>query len=253
MILMKTQLLILLFVSAFLLAGCAQKAAYDCSDGTIVENAADCPPEELAPPEPEPQAPEPENETVPDQGQMLSPDVQAVFDKSAVVKSLQYTYTGPETTPAKEIWWITPEKAKVSLEISEKYYTDSTIDTVYFDRVTMKAVGYCEQRLAACKNLNTPQNVSYDEYWTETPLDWIAKVPASTVRKPGSQVDQRTTVKLEWEDDGTQWTMFVYDYFGLPIKIEARTPAETRTWTYYDTGVNMVKPEDLTHKMISLV
>jgi hypothetical protein len=45
--------------------------------------------------------------------------------------------------------------------------------------------------------------------------------------------------------------MFVWDYWGLPIKIDATNTAGTRTWAYFDLSVNTVKTTDMEHEIVT--
>ena len=239
---------IALFVGLLLIASCVPVAKlYDCPDGTKVTNPAACP----APKQPigvntqeQPTIPKETQPPVPVKG-VITDTAQALFSKFTKVTSLQFSYVESPAVLPDNFYYVTKDKMKITLSMKSKYDDTNWYDNVYLDLADKIGFAYCENKVL-CKpeNLNRAFNVDYSKYIIQTPFDWMARITAANLTGRSKNLESRNSIEVYFEINGTSGTMFVDDFFSVPLYVFF----EGKTYEFRDLMVNEVKDTDLAHQ-----
>jgi len=223
---------------------------YVCPDGSRVLNPDKCLPvfEEEEPvviePEPVPVIEEEEPEPEPIQP-VLSEEAQALFNKFTKVTSLQYSYVeSPDILP-ENIYYTSRDKMKIKLKTRVRFSSEESYDTVYLDLIEETAVGYCENRdRSMCPDRDKPFKVNYNDYFVETPFDWVTKITRAELTGRSQTIENRNAVVVNFEINGEAGVMFVDSFFGVPLEINFMN----KKYEFRDIVINEATNEDLEHQ-----
>ena len=156
------------------------------------------------------------------------------------VKSLRYSYKGPQTkdffydffVKGKNIKYLPNPDYKI-LDVDEDAY-----DTIYINRELKTAEGYCDDR--TCRVKGKKANLTYEEVYVWTPLDWLYNIEFA--EKTGEElIEQRDTWKLL---TGIGETIWIDTFFGVPLKVEF----EGNKYRFQKMTFNDVKDEEVIPK-----
>jgi hypothetical protein len=179
-------------------------------------------------------AEQPSQETQP--VKVIAPEVQEAISKSARIKSLRYSYKGPETKEFSYIFLVKGTKIKYSVYPTYKVIDvdADSYDTIYIDTTSKTAQAYCDNR--QCKAKGKKADLDYGKYYIKTPLDWVNSIESAN--KISEQLIQsRNTLKI-LTNDGTMW---VDNYYGVPLQVES----SGNIYEFQKMVVNDVKDEEV--------
>ena len=146
----------------------------------------------------------------------MSPEVKELLGIAAKkVKSLRYSYKGPETKDFFYTFFVKEAKVKYILNPTYKAIDldDEAYDTIYLDKELKTAQAYCDNR--KCKVKGKKADLDYDEAYIWTPLEWIGGIEFA--EKVGEElIESRNTWKLSIND----FIVWVDTYFGVPLQVE---------------------------------
>ena len=250
---------LLSLVIVLFIAGCVHvQTIYICSDGREVSNPGLCPREadesdDLSD-EPDVVVPAPEDQEQEMEGEEeeeivyevdISDAAQELFDKSSNVLILYYVYKEPGKIIDEHLYYTSKEKMKITLKTRAIFADDEAYDTIYLDLVNKKAVGYCEDRdRQFCPDRDSPFNLDFEDYFVETPFDWIDKLNKAELTGRSQRIESRNAVEMDIEVKGVAGIMFVDSFFGVPLDI---TLGEDK-FLFKDINVNLEKVTELDHQ-----
>lgn len=151
------------------------------------------------------------------------------------ITSLYYKYKGPESGEEFYDFYVKSSRIKYNpyLEIKTLDAPDS-YDTIFIDKTARTAQSYCVA--AYCKYKGKKEDLSYDNAYISTPLDWINGL--TTAKKVGEEViDSRSAWKIE-TNKGILW---VDTFYGIPLKAESGG----KTYRFQQISVNSVQDSDV--------
>ena len=240
-----------LIVVVFFVASCVPVAKYYvCPDGSQVKNPANCPVVQDEK-EQEPEEPQTIIEEIQEEieevfeEKIISEEAAALFSKITGVKGLQYSYVeSPEVLP-QNTYFTSREKMKVELKTKVRYSPDDSYDTVYLDLVEKTAVAYCENKdRQTCPDRDKAYRVEFDDYFIETPFDWLGKVTSADLTGRSQSIEQRNAAEVSFEIDEASGVMFIDAYYGVPLTITFGN----KQYEFRDIVINEVDDEDLDHQ-----
>lgn len=207
-------LIILVLVAAVILAGCSKE--YQCANGKIVSDPSLCASEQKSAPAQESPTASAVAET-PVLEYNIPEGIQKVLDRSKTLKSFTYIYKEvhrPLELP--RTFWIKGSIVKREMPVITSILYNNKIDTAIFDRVKKTAMGYCEsEKYCAVRGKVGP--LDYDEYYVNTPFDWIEEI--RTAEKLNSErMFDRDVWKLNVNKG--EMTMWVETYYGVPLRVD---------------------------------
>ncbi|MBI2208951.1 hypothetical protein HYU50_05650 [Candidatus Woesearchaeota archaeon] len=218
---------IIIVLMAFLLIfiyGCAQTA-----EKTPVSEKAQEPEEAGAAAETEEKAPSTNG---------ISPEVKQLLDTAGTkVKSVRYSYKGPETADFYYQFYVKGNKIKYlpdpdykAIDVDEDAY-----DAIYLDKGLKTALAYCDDR--KCRVKGQKAELGYNDAYIMTPLDWLSQIKSA--EKTGEElINKRSAWKLS-TNAGTVW---VDTFFGVPLQAES----SGNLYKFDKISFNDVKDEDVT-------
>ncbi|MBI5061565.1 MAG: hypothetical protein HZB67_04605 [Candidatus Aenigmarchaeota archaeon] len=164
------------------------------------------------------------------------------------VKSMIFMYQDPQNKPEKDQYFIKGEKIKISLAQLDHISDNIYVTTIYLDRSTQEAIGYCEAKMYRCKDPNKPFPVPFSKYERKTPVDWIAGVTYAE-EVSSERIDDREVAVLQFEEDGSAVKMWLDTFFGVPLKIQVmKSGSIVDEYIFEDIAFNSVTDDQLVHK-----
>jgi len=246
--------IIAVFLMALVLmmvAGCAAPQAEPDDDTEPVRKST--PREQEPAPEPE-EREEPEPEDEPEEVEARPPMNKKVAElltkHEGRVKSLKYMYQDATMKPEEWETWIMGNKMHVKLREMDNIKGDVYIDNVYLNLATNDAEGYCERNVYRCADPNSPVDVQFRKYYRKTPIEWIQEVTYAE-KEAEEQMQQRNVWKIWYEKDGEKTTMWVDEYYGVPVRVEVRSGGVKSEYIFEDIGFNAVDDSDLEHAFVT--
>ncbi len=184
-------------------------------------------------------------------GGVVNPEVQKIFDKAAAIKSYASTYNTLHEKPEVVEIYVKGDNIKYKMFDEMIYQNKIHYDTVYLDKSTKTAKGYCEERNPVkCPDMDKVFTLDYDERYVETPLEWLMKFQPSQLKAIGSEiVDQRQVLVLGGELNGEPVKLWVDKFYGVPIRVEvgqSEKVTEIDTYIFSNMRVNSLKTADVT-------
>lgn len=242
-------MLVLAVVILFVTSCAPMPRYYVCPDGSKVLNPDDClgVGEEEEEEKDEPGAePEPVVEEETKEPDVISEEAQALFDSISKVNSVQYNYVeSPETMP-EHTYYVSRDKMRIDLEERVKLSKTESYDNVYLDLVDETAVAYCEYMdRTICPDRDKAYEVEFEDYYIETPFDWVAKITGAELTGRSQTMENRNAIEVEFEVDGESGTMFVDSFFGIPMKITMGDKSYE-----FRNLFTQISPEELEHQSI---
>lgn len=243
----KFPVLLVAFSVVFMfLAGCAaQQAAPQVEDEPVQEEPEEQE-EEYTAPEPEDE-PEPEPEPVRQMDKKVAELLQKHVGR---VHSMKYMYQDQTIKPEEWETWVKDDRMHVKLREMDNIEGDTYVDHVYLDLVSEDAEAYCERNVYRCADPNTPVDVNFKKYYRKTPIDWINSIDYA-VKETEEQMQQRTVWKLVSEEGDKTTTMWVDDYYGIPLIVEVERGGDVNRYVYEDMSYNSVDDSDLEHDLVT--
>ena len=237
--------LVLVFSIAFLfLAGCATQPQVQDDDDEPVIKPITTPKEVEVEPDDEPE-PEPEPAKV------MNKKVAELLQKHVGrVNSMRYMYQDQTIKPEEWETWIKGDRTHVKLREMDNIRDDVYIDNIYFNTATQTAEAYCERPVYRCVDPNSPVDVNYKKYVRKTPFDWINEITYAE-KESEEQMQQRNVWKLVSKEDGKTTTMWVDEYYGIPLRVIVQEGSSVNEYIYEDIGFNDADESDLEHGFIS--
>jgi len=245
---MKNRLTILfiLAIVAMFLAGCSGQPAVPEKEEVPVK-------ETVTPAKEVEQSPAEETESTVDEPVQKVPDkkMQELLKKHVGrITSLSYMYQDATNKPEEWETLVKDGKMVVKLREMDNVQGEVYIDNVYMDLDKKSAEGYCERAVYRCKDPNTAVDVKFAKYYRKTPIEWIEGVTYA-VKDSEEQMQQRTVWKIISEEDGKKTTMWVDDYYGVPLKVRVVENGVTSDFIYEDLSYNSVEDSSLAHSFVT--
>lgn len=225
---MKRTMIAILLVLSLFLAACAQQAEEPTGDtGPTV------PGEPSAQPEEEPELPE---------------QIQDKISRFNDQNSYSFYYTSSERGQITDKYSVRDNKAMIEVHEDSAYRPENRITNVYLDKTAQTAVGYCElEQEYNCVNQSVPRPASYSEWSIPWPEQWMNYIPASAEARGSEQISDRTTTKVTFQKDGSDWEIWLDSYSGLPVRVYEKQDGELVDEHHYrDLGINTVTEDQVT-------
>jgi len=248
---MKKTLVLLFVLSLALVAvACVPMAKYyTCADGHQVLDPKNC--EEPLVPEiaaiDEVQAPV-VAEPVPVVVKDITPEAQALFDKSEKAMTIKFSYYDSTDPFQESIYRASRDNMKVELKNKAYFSPAEAYDTVYYDFAGLNVFAYCErQSIETCKDRNKKMTVTFGEYLIKTPFDWLNGIEKAELTGKSKMIEGRTAIELSFQLEGMRGSMFVDSFFGVPLTITYGGV----DYEYKNVAINEGTLKDLVHQELS--
>ncbi|HHE36369.1 MAG TPA: hypothetical protein ENL16_00975 [Candidatus Woesearchaeota archaeon] len=254
---MRKELLLstsVLALSLLFLSGCVPVVEYYvCPDGSKVLDPDECKPvvteeqEEAGIIETEPVGEEEEQEQGVEEPSesAISEEAQALFAKFNKVNSIRYAYVESPRILPENVYYVSREKMKIELKSRVKFSPEESYDTVYLDLINKEGVAYCEERdKSICPDKDKEFDVEFDDYFVETPFDWMAKITKADLTGRSQTVENRNAVEVEFEINNQPGIVYVDSFFSVPLKIIFMN----KTYEFRDVVINEAGAEELEHQ-----
>lgn len=245
----KTLVLLFVLLLALFAVACVPMAKYyTCPDGHQVLDPNNC----ENPPVTEPIANEPTTPTtaepIPVVVKDITPDAQALFDKSEKAITIKFSYYYSSDPFVENIYHASRDKMKIELKNKAYFSPKETYDTVYYDFVGLNSFGYCErQSIETCVDRNKRMVVVFEEYLVKTPFDWLNNIEKAEMTGKSRMIEGRTGKEVSFRLEGKQGSMFVDSFFGVPLIITY----DGVTYEYKNVAINEGTLDDLVHQELS--
>jgi hypothetical protein len=146
----------------------------------------------------------------------------------------------------ENVYYTTRDKMKVMLITKVKFTETDRYDTVYLDLVNQRAIAYCEDK-NVCPDRNKAMNVDYNDYFFETPFDWMLKIAKANLTGRSKTLEARKALEVNIEADGKTGIMYVDSFFSVPLSITLNG----KTYDYRNIVINEIDPAiDLVHQVV---
>ena len=93
-------------------------------------------------------------------------------------------------------------------------------------------------------------DVNLKKYYRKTPIDWIESVTYAE-KVAEEQMQQRNVWQLKYTEDGKTVTMWVDEYYGVPLKIKVKEGGAVNEYIFEDIAFNSVDDSDLEHNLVT--
>jgi len=229
---MKVYLYISLVVLV-LLVGCAQTP-------TTEEPAVTIPVESTEPAEePVETAPE-EIEEIQAEEQItkIPNDVKEILEKGKKLKSYFYNYKSPESDLAYGIY-VKANKIRIDPPEIVNIGGGRFYNKIYLDTEQKTAEAYCKGYSDCGNNLGKITDLTYEDAYIETPIDWLEKVTEAELLDE-RQVEGRDAIYIKTNIGNT----IVESYYGFLYNLEDNN----KKWEFTDVSFNSVTDADVNPK-----
>ncbi|MFH1399115.1 MAG: hypothetical protein ABIG95_03310 [Candidatus Woesearchaeota archaeon] len=207
----------LLIIVAMILVSCTEQA-----DIPIVET------------EPEPEPLVNITEPVLVQPQMNS-ELKALIAKADKVKGMEYNL---KSTEQVAFYKVSGAKTKISFSQRQKH-NDYWYFDIYLDDEKQIAYLACAKD-TDCDGKKTAMEASYNKYkTTETPLGIIEKLTVGEITER-TQIDNRATAVVSYVWDNMPTKLWLWEYYGLPLRKQYVENGVTKTIDYANLVVRTV-------------
>ncbi len=143
-------------------------------------------------------------------------------------------------------------KIKVKLFEYDPYVPETYFDTVYLDTAAKTITGKCEnnKRCIWPKGDNTKKewtDLDYNKFRPITPYERLKQIPMTALITGPEVHESRSTTKVEYDDAGKHYIVWIDDTYGLPLEIQAMTSdGSITTYKYNDPQFNTITEADVT-------
>jgi hypothetical protein len=188
----------------------------------------------------------------PEPAQVMSKDMKALLQKHVGrVTSLKYMYQDQTNKPEEWETWVTGSKMHVKLRELDNVRGDVYVDSIYIDLASKSAKAYCEMKVYRCADPNSAVDVNFNKYYRKTPIEWIESVTYAE-KLAEEQMQMRTVWKIQYTDGPKTVTMWVDDYYGVPVKIRVAEGGAVNDYNFEDIAFNSVEDTDLDHNYVTV-
>lgn len=226
-----------------------------CTPSEHVAQIQEPAPEPVIEPEPVVKAPEevvmeePEPVTVEDERPPMKRDIIKLLDKVHSVdradENYYYLYSDPISGSEAYEFYVKGDKMRIDLFDPVEKSADWQFNTVYLDRSTKQAEGYCmKKNTVTCFNGQGPFDVDYDDYIRKTPLDWMKDI--DYLQYVGSEEVLGRQITHATFEDGPFTTNISFDsFYGYPTKITREGGLETEVYEFRLLEMDVVTDYDV--------
>ncbi len=143
-------------------------------------------------------------------------------------------------------------KIKISLYEYDPYDPSTYLDTVYLDTSAKTIVGRCLSRKRCLwpqgdNTKKTYADLNYDNYRRKTPYEWLKTIPMTATITGPEVHENRATTKVEYDDAGKHYLVWVDDTYGIPVEIWViPSSGETIKYKFNDLEFNTITDADVT-------
>ena len=245
---MKRLVVISILTLVILLVACSPKNQYVCPDSSVVDDPSKCGQmQEIkkenvsttpAPTVKEESAPTPELQK--ELAELLS-----IADKK--VNDFSYLYVEPPYDVARDWYFVRGNKTKIKLFETNWYKKEEYLDTIFLDSATKTAIGMClDKREVRCPDKTKKVRLNYTEFVRKTPYQWLSDIKSGEI-EGGEQINDRNTVKVKTVIEGKLTTVWIDEYFGLPIQIRIgkEDDEKAKLYQFRDISINGLKDQDV--------
>jgi hypothetical protein len=193
---------------------------------------------------------EPEPEPEPEPARKPSKQIQELLQKHVGrVTSLTYMYQDQTIKPEEWETRVKGNKMQVKLREMDNIREDVYIDNIYLNIASKTAEGFCERTVYRCVDPNSPIEVNFKKYYRKTPFEWINEVTYAE-KDSEEQMQQRNVWKIKYTEGSKTTTMWVDEYYGIPLKIRVADAGAVNEYIFEDIAFNDVDDADLEHQFI---
>jgi hypothetical protein len=193
------------------------------------------------------EAPEQQVVTAPERPPMKK-EMKKILDKVHAVlpeeENYEYLYTDPIGGDQADQIFVKGDKMRVEIYDDPERPLGWKFDTVYLDKTTKTAVGYCAKRYGSCPAGRGPFEADYNKYIRRTPREWMQDFDYLTLVS-SEQIESRITYIVEYEEGTHKYTMWLDAHTGYPIKILFSDGFKTDTYEFRLMYVGEVKDYDV--------
>lgn len=160
----------------------------------------------------------------------------------------RYVYS---TLPAKDTQQTTIKGKNIKIELLATSEQLPPYSTIYINRATNESYGICEPRKAVpCKTLGKITALDYIEHNPITPYDWLKKIqpPAKTIGT--ASINQQATTIIITKNNNKTITLWINDYYHLPIKVEITRQEGEETITEKTYFYNQLQTGNIKQKEV---
>lgn len=220
----KLKVLFAFLFIGFFVAGCAQPEV-----------------EPEVEPEPEPE-PEVEVQPEPEPEPEMSDELKEILANNEKVTSFEYRYSGPGE---KQITYHVKGNLMRGSYASKREYEKFIYYRIYLNLKDETAYLVCDD-IDECK-VKKALTANYDEFAPpDTPLDVVRKIQYAEITER-TQLDNKNTAVVSYvNEDGNQEKMWIWEYWGMPLKREVSVGGTKDTYEYDGLVINSVTDGDVT-------
>jgi outer membrane lipoprotein-sorting protein len=175
----------------------------------------------------------------------------SLLSKKDDVPNLVYEYSRPPLDPKIYIYHINGNKGKIVMPKFNLYPKgEPYFDTIYFGLNSKTARGYCEFRdICGVKKVDPNEEVElpFAKYYQKNPYDWLKDIPLTAEIVGSEQIETRSTTVVKYKDAGVEKKIWIDEFYGLPLRVEFKSPLEEYAHTFKIKDIGRVQMENLEH------
>ncbi len=179
----------------------------------------------------------------------LSQDIADILAKNQKIKSMQYIYS--ENLSGTATYYVVGDMLKLSYGPRQKY-DGFEYYMIYADGTKGEEYLVCD-KVDECKGVKG-KKIGYGTFLTESPLSVIRKLDNGQITER-TQINNMNTVVIDYTNsEGHQERIWVWDYWGIPLKREITIGSKKTTIAYDSMVINQLSEQDVTlPKSVELV
>ncbi|MEK6874665.1 MAG: hypothetical protein AABX52_02855 [Nanoarchaeota archaeon] len=192
--------------------------------------------------------------SIPPQPQLIistdSQPLSALFNRTITladqkIKSYEFYYSPPPDNLARDRYYIKGNRIRIFKYATNVVQHRDYYDNVYIDTTTKTAIGLCQSQDARCKDHNKRFNLSYETAMIKLPYQWLKEITTGNISGSESLFD-RTTKKIMYTKNGIQYSQWIDEYSGLPLRILVEEPNKSAyKYEFKDLAINSVLDEQM--------
>ncbi len=252
--------LVFTLLLAVLITTTACSKEYVCADGTVVDDTAKCQnkteenqaePSQNGETDTSPDASENDGgeDQEPAEPKVTMPEeIQEKLGNREKVESYKFLRAKLPDAKADHTYFVKGDRVKIKLMKPRVYKKDVYYDTVYINRNSKEAKGYCEEP-RRCPGDGKEFDLEYSEFMDfKLPDERADSIPPTAEVKNTATVDGKTALNIRYEKDGKHYQVSLYQFFGLPLEVKIYSDSKYRDlvggYEFRDFGVNGLTKED---------